>query len=357
MGNDESENAVARTVVGILHAIKCDVPIDVNLIANMHKNTSHGILQKCMKSRPPVKNENNQFDCHIKEVKKVLNTLHLSIEPIWEKHTDTRQNKEEDQIDTIGILYGFSVRNEFLDVNHIEQQVESLVKIDRKKGGYASEAHAEVFSNVDTEIERMKMAGLFHENDEDQALWNFLKQIILAFIFTRAYELQEFGEFWNKEKPLDAFITLRDLYSFLSDTFGLQVPSDKPKDEGGHDIRFNNGQVGTKGEIKKFITQYLVRHRYIQIHKCNEVRDSMLYENESSEHGKQQVMWDVRAIHEYPIDELLEAFSYFIQQDGNPQWKKDKPFTEAVKTFKKACSKIREMHLSEDIVTVMDMIN
>lgn len=135
----------------------------------------------------------------------------------------------------------------------------------------------------------------------------------------------------------------------------MKVP-DASNKEGDHDPRFHNpleGGRGSKGYIKKFITQTLVKHKYLEINKGVEIRDDHINENGNEEDGRFQVMWGIRAINEYSIIDLLDGFTYMIMEDGNPSWKKGE-FHDAMVSFLEKQNEIKSVIERDDVTTVLD---
>jgi len=351
------DSAISRTIVGILHAVRCDVPIDITLLKNMHNATGNSLLQRSMKPRPPVNNADNVLCSHMWQVNEVLNKMKVKLIPIWdfEKPENLRKDKEGND-EEVRDLVGFSVVNDVVDRGFVEHQIENLIKNDQKQGKQNSKEHHEVFEEIQNEIDRMKLSGLIVPDDTERSMNHFLKQIILGFIVTRAIELKDQGNFWKDDDPLQAWTTLRDIYLFLHETFGLKVPDESNKD-GDHDPRFHNpteGGRGSKGYLKKFITQNLVKHKYLEINKGAEIRDDHINENGNEEDGRCQVMWGIRAINEYSIMDILDGFTYMIMEDGNPAWKKNEVFDSCVRSFLEKQNEIKGVIERDDVTTVLD---
>ena len=197
----EIDSSVSRTVVGILHAVRCDVPIDVTLLKNMH-NGSGNIVQRSMKPRPAANNPDTQFCSHMWQVNEVLNKMKVKLIPIWDFDRGDQNFRVDKEGNDEGFrdLVGFSVVNDVVDKGFVENEIEKLIINDKQDGKQNSKEHHAVFEELQNEVDRMKLSGLISENDSERSLNHFLKQIILAFIVTRAYELKDQAIFLKKMK-------------------------------------------------------------------------------------------------------------------------------------------------------------
>jgi len=260
-------------------------------------------------------------------------------------------------------LYGFSVKNLAATSQDLTEDIQNMMskykkispdeKPDDPKGWLAIPEISNLHEKFSKELDALENCFLVGGNNKAAELNKFLLMIILSFIVTRSFELgSDQGNFWNKEEPLLSFVTLRDIYNFLHETFGLVTPNDTDR-EGGNDIRFHANRLHTaakdnKGYIKKLVTQTFVKHRYLKFNTCENTRDAMLYD-EDSEEGKIQVMWDIRAIHEFKIEDLLDGFSFMIVQEPFPSWRRDKKFLMGVGAFAKECEKVCGIHADDYI--------
>jgi len=358
LNDNQIKVQVGKTITGIMSCLKTGTPLDFSNFKAMHKDTP---IFNIIHNKSKNDNETN-FELYIKEVDKQLQLLELKLVPIYEKPTDAQHRMDRTDIRNpqkiaVNILAGFLVTNEAATMcnisnetdienenqvqNEIFQEMKNLAKEDKRD----STEYQDCLKLLDQQIEGMKLCNLIKENDN---MFKYLKCKILGFIFTRAFELgSDHGQFWNEENPLESFVTLRDLNDFLKSTMGLSVPTDLDKD-GQHDIRFHSDGKAEKGFLKKFITGYLKDQRYINLFKCDHVRDTHLYDGESEE-GKQIVRWDVRAIAEFDIEDILTAVSAFICEDAYPSWMQDKDFMGAVKAFQSECNQVRDLGDNDEI--------
>jgi len=354
---NDFETNVAKSTLSILHSIKSNIPLDLTFLKQMHKIDQHH-LEKIIKTKANINDESEDvpFYEYMSAINNSLNKINLNLVAIYEFDTIQTFNRKMEQHEEVAILAGFYVKNLIGDSNCINENLVKLKKLAKKKN-YDPCLYEDIYSKMFNEIEILKNCHLIGQ-DPSADMNKFLIQIILTFIVTRSFELgSDQGQFWNSEDPLKSFTTLRDIYHFLNETFGLNVPSDTDKD-GGYDIRFNSGKISIagnikeKGYIKNLITIIMKKHRYIKLNACENIRDSMLYEGDN-ENGKIQVMWDVKAVAEYDIIELLKSFTVMLCKEPISEWENDKAFNSGIMAFKERCDLIKKYPENDDVFTIL----
>jgi len=342
----EKQNQIRKTVIGIMNCLKTGTPLDFNNFKAMHKDTPvHDIIHNKSKSDEP-----SLFEEYLTQVDKILGNLELKLLPIYDTKNSVRIDKTKipSEIPT-KVLAGFSVKNHIVDRKAMKglvlKEMQNLAKNDKRE----SAEYEECLELLDSEIENMKKCNLLqinNNNTDNIDMLRFLKCQILAFIFTRSYQLgYAHGEFWNEASPLQSFVTLRDIYNFLKTTFDLNVPTELEKD-GGHDIRFHGGE-NDKGYLKRFVTRYLTNHQYISFYKSDHIRDGHIYDGDS-EDGKVMVSWGVKAIGEFDVEDILMSVSGFVCEDAYPAWMQDEDFMAALRSFQDACETVKSGNSGRD---------